>query len=252
MTVRRALLAVAVLVILPVTACGEDSNLPPTGGSFDYQLGGAYDGDFDIVARDSTAEPAKGAYSICYVNGFQTQPGAEWPEGLLLHDGGELVVDPEWPDEYVLDTGTNDNRRGILDVVGRSIDRCAASGFDAVEIDNLDVWTRFPGSVSEESTLDLAAMYAERAHDAGMAIAQKNVPDGAESIRNTVGFDFAVAEQCIEFDECAFYTDVYGDAVLDIEYAEEFCSASDRPAITILRDRGLTTPPDPSYVYRRC
>lgn len=37
-----------------------------------------------VVVRDSTDMPEPGLYSICYVNGFQTQPGAEWPVELLV------------------------------------------------------------------------------------------------------------------------------------------------------------------------
>lgn len=79
----------------------------PTGVGVDYQLGGAYDppAGVGIVARDSTDEPAPGTWSICYVNGFQTQPGEldRWAVGgddLLLRDArGELVMDPGWPAE---------------------------------------------------------------------------------------------------------------------------------------------------------
>src|SRR3546814_6194319 len=66
----------------PASASPE---LPPDGAAFDYQLGGAYpppDG-VEIVVRDRTAGPLEDAYSICYVNGFQTQPGEQdlWPAG---------------------------------------------------------------------------------------------------------------------------------------------------------------------------
>ena len=37
-----------------------------------------------VVVRDSTDMPEPGLYSICYVNGFQTQPGAEWTVELLV------------------------------------------------------------------------------------------------------------------------------------------------------------------------
>src|SRR5690606_18115219 len=53
--------------------------LPPPNARFDYQLGGAYTppGGVQIVSRDREATPAAGAYNICYVNGFQIQPGEE-------------------------------------------------------------------------------------------------------------------------------------------------------------------------------
>ncbi|WP_372493196.1 endo alpha-1,4 polygalactosaminidase [Prauserella halophila] len=34
------------------------------------------------------------------------------------------------------------------------------------------------------------------------------------------GVDFAVAEECAAYNECTAYTEVYGDAVIDIEHAD--------------------------------
>jgi hypothetical protein len=150
-----------------------DVTLPPVSGQFDYQLGAAYEleGGLDVVVRDATAEPAAGSYNICYVNGFQTQPGDAgfWLDGnedLLLHDAaGNLVVDPDWPDEYVLDPSTQAKRDRILDVLGPVVTGCADAGFDAVEIDNLDTWTRFTdpktGLIEQEDALALAGSYIE-------------------------------------------------------------------------------------------
>ena len=230
--------------------------LPPTSGTFDYQLGGAYDVDgLDVVARDATESPAPGAYSICYVNGFQTQPGdtAQWRserEDLLLHDAsGELVVDPDWPDELVLDPSTQAQRDGILAVLGPVIAGCAQDGFQAVEIDNLDTWTRFTdaetGLVDEDGALALARAYVGVAHEHGLAIGQKNAAELAGAGRD-LGFDFAVTEECAVYDECGVYTAAYGEHVLQIEYDDalpvpfdEVCALPDRAPLTILRDRML-------------
>ena len=259
--VRACALAAAVAL------AGCTANEPPAQERFDYQLGGAYESAggvdsarFDTVVRDSTAEPLPGAYSICYVNGLQTQPGVEWNPDLLLRDaGGRAVIDPEWPDENILDPSTAEKRAGIDAVLGPVIDACAAQGFSAVEIDNLDTWTRFPDLIDEDSVLALARLYADRAHASGMEIAQKNTPDGAGRIRSDVGFDFAVAEECLAYDECGSYTEAYGSRVYDIEYTdnlpapfEQMCARQDRPSVTILRDRNLVPPTDPDHVYQQC
>src|SRR3546814_605976 len=123
----------------PASASPE---LPPDGAAFDYQLGGAYpppDG-VEIVVRARTAGPLADAYSICYVNGFQTQPGEQdlWPDGTLLQRDGAPVIDPDWPDEVILDTSTEPSRAAIDAVVAPWIEGCAAAGYDAVEFDNLD------------------------------------------------------------------------------------------------------------------
>jgi hypothetical protein len=284
-------LLVAALVVLTLTACqggasagqqaGREGDqdaasltvaevaLPPTSGRFDYQLGTAYelDGGLDVVVRDATADPA-GAYDVCYVNGFQTQPGEAdlWLDGnedLLLHDAaGELVVDPDWPDEYVLDPSTEEQRDRILGLLGPVLTGCADDGFDAVEIDNLDTWTRFTeprtGLIEREDALALAGSYIDLAHAAGLAIGQKNAAEATTAARE-LGFDFAVTEECAAYDECGSYTDVYGEHVLQIEYTDNLpdgfdavCADPDRAPLTILRDRDLVGPDDEAYAYDQC
>ncbi|MFV0285520.1 MAG: endo alpha-1,4 polygalactosaminidase, partial [Demequina sp.] len=170
---------------------GQDSaapavTLPPTTGTFDYQLGGTYDrlpsgATPAVVVRDATAAVLPGAYNVCYVNGFQTQPGEAniWKAspGLLLRDAsGALVVDPDWPDEYILDPSTARQRERILAFMAPVIEGCADAGFDAVEIDNLDTWTRFD-AIDADGAAALARAYVETAHAAGLAIAQKNAAE---------------------------------------------------------------------------
>ncbi|MEK8174212.1 hypothetical protein NKH77_50260 [Streptomyces sp. M19] len=49
-----------------------------------------------VVTRAHEESPADGLYNICYVNAFQTQPGAEgeWDSDLLLKDdNGDVVYD---------------------------------------------------------------------------------------------------------------------------------------------------------------
>lgn len=263
-------------------------DLPPTSGILDYQLGGAYDevdtgsGPVtpDVVVRDATATPLSGAYNVCYVNGFQTQPDDAdlWlaHEDLLLHDAdGVLVVDPDWPDEFVLDPSSAAQREGILDILGPVVTGCADDGFDAVEIDNLDTWTRF-AEIDEAGAHALATAYVDLAHDAGLAIAQKNAAEITQVAHDDLGFDFAVTEECAVWDECAAYTGVYGDHVLQVEYpgplaAEgltfaDACALPDRAPLTVLRDLYLVRPDtdvsgfDPveetgepySYVFATC
>lgn len=258
----------------PSRAPVPDVVLPPVTGVFDYQLGGPSDEvDVDgrtvrpdVVVRDATAPPLEGAYSVCYVNGFQTQPGEEdlWlarPELLLRDADGVPVRDPAWPDEYVLDPSSPEQRAGILEVLGPVLTGCADAGFDAVEVDNLDTWTRFEG-VDEAGAHALAAAYVDLAHGVGLAIGQKNAAEAAATARDRLGFDFAVTEECAVWDECAAYTDVYGAHVLQVEYPEaltgagltfvDVCARPDRAPLTVLRDRDLVPAGAPGHVYATC
>lgn len=237
--------------------------LPPVAAAPDYQLGGAYDppAGVGVAARDRTVEPAVGVYSICYVNAFQTQPGEldAWPDDLVLRDDhGEPVLDPDWPDEALLDTSTEARRDQIATIVGPWIVGCAEAGFDGVEFDNLDSYTRSDAALGREDNLALARDLVGVAHDAGLAAGQKNAAEDSGALRTRAGFDFAVAEECGDFDECDTYTEVYGDHVIDIEYTDggpDFsaaCAEGVLPDSVVLRDRDLVTPDEAGYVFELC
>ncbi|WP_318152871.1 endo alpha-1,4 polygalactosaminidase [Microbacterium helvum] len=237
--------------------------LPPAGAVPDYQLGAAYDppAGVQVVARDRTAEPAPDVYSICYVNGFQTQPGelGDWPEEAVLTDpDGDVVFDPDWPDEALLDTSSAAKRARIADVVTPWIRGCADVGFDAVEFDNLDTYERSGGALTLDHNLALATLLVDAAHGVGLAAGQKNAAEDAAVLHATAGFDFAVAEECAVYDECALYTEVYGDHVIAVEYSDtslDFaaaCADPAAPASLVLRDRDLVGPDDDAYVFALC
>ncbi|WP_414683587.1 endo alpha-1,4 polygalactosaminidase [Microbacterium sp. CFBP9023] len=258
------------MLVLTLTGCVTTISdppaqfaLPPAGATPDYQLGGGYDpaDGVGIVGRDRSDVPADGLYSVCYVNGFQTQPGEldTWPDDLVLQSDGEPVFDPDWPDEALLDTSTDERRERIAEIAGPWIEGCAESGFDAVEFDNLDSYTRSDDALTLDDNLALAALLVDVAHDSGLAAGQKNAAEDAPVLREHAGFDFAVVEECSVFDECGAFTDVYGDAVIDIEYSDELprsfdemCADDDAPSSMVLRDRDLVTPSDDGYVFETC
>ena len=139
-------------------------------------------------ATGSSAAPAADpAYSICYVNAFQTQanePGTDrpdersnWPRKLILSKLGD---DPNWGGEYLVDVRSGKKRKRAARWVQQMIDGCAEKGFDAVEYDNLDSWTRFDGTplakkvpFGKKQALAYARLLAERAHAAGWRSARR-------------------------------------------------------------------------------
>jgi hypothetical protein len=236
---------------------------PLPAGEFDYQLGGAYDParKVDVVVRDRGERPLSRGYSICYINAFQTQPDERdrWDDELLLTVKGKPVTDPDWPDENLLDTSSAETRAGIVKTLTPWIRGCARDGFDAVEFDNLDSYTRSKNALTMRDNAALAEELVKISHESGLAAAQKNLAEHAAALKDSAGFDLAVAEECAAYEECADYTDAYGDAVVDIEYADdlpepftELCKQAGTPEAMILRDRDLLTPGDAGYVYRRC
>lgn len=243
---------------------GHAVRQPRANGPFDYQLGGAYDPPDGVrtVIRDRTAapDPAPGIYNICYINAYQSQPDAvAWwqkthPDLLLRDADGATVVDEDWR-EPLLDFSTADRRHRLAGIVGGWIDGCADQGFDAVEADNLDSYLRSDGLLDRDRAAAFAGLLAERAHRAGLAIGQKNAAE-MTGLPDGIGFDFAVAEECARYDECASYADAYDDKVLVIEYRRvDFTAAcrewGDRLSV-VLRDRDVVPAGQPGHVNARC
>jgi hypothetical protein len=233
--------------------------LPPPNGPFDYQLGGAYSppAGVTIVSRDRADAPAPGLYNICYINGLQVQPGEEgdWEPDLILRDSnGDPVVDPDW-DEWLLDVSTSDKRARIAAVVGGWIRGCATNGFAAVEIDNLDSYSRSGGRITVGDAVAYMVLLSGAAHQVGLAIAQKNSTEILDR-RTEMGTDFAVAEECSRYDECGDYVSAYGQRVVMIEYRDsdfaKGCTAYGATHSIVRRDVKLVTPSLPGYVYGGC
>ena len=233
---------------------------PPVHAGVDYQLGGAYTPPkgVSVVSRDHTASPAPGLYNICYVNAFQAQPDAEgdWDADLLLRDrSGKVVMDKDWG-EAMLDIGTPAKRARIAEKVDDWIDSCADKGFDAVEPDNYDSYTRAPhGLLTAADAEAFQALLARHAHARHLAIAQKNTLELAKD-RKRVGLDFAVVEECGQYDECGSYLDAFGDHVIVVEYTEKgmekACAGwGDRISI-VRRDLDVTPAGHDGYVRETC
>ncbi|MCX5251483.1 endo alpha-1,4 polygalactosaminidase [Streptomyces sp. NBC_00201] len=259
-----------VLLAAALSACGSSGGesagtskpsaelqLPPRRAGFDYQIGGAYPPPpgTRVVSRDRTASPAPGLYNVCYVNAFQSQPDerTSWPSDLLLRDGqGKVVVDGDWG-EALLDIRTPAKRQRVAARVNRWIDGCAAKGFDAVEPDNYDSYTRSRHLLTADDATAFVTLLSRHAHARHLAIGQKNTVELA-GLRKRTGLDFAVAEECAEHDECGAYAKAFDDRVLVIEYSDTGLRKArtgfgDRLSI-VRRDVMVSTPGSDDYVRR--
>ncbi|MFH8336771.1 endo alpha-1,4 polygalactosaminidase [Streptomyces sp. AM6-12] len=255
-------LAVAVSLLTGCAATGGDDGaqplsvrLPPRHAGFDYQIGGAYPppAGVRIVSRDRSDSPAPGLYNICYVNAFQAQPTerASWPRDLLLRDEhGKIVMDTDW-NEALLDIGTPAKRERVARRVNNWIDGCARKGFDAVEPDNYDSYTRSHGLLTASDATAFIALLSRHAHARHLAIAQKNTSELAGQ-RRRAGLDFAVAEECGQYDECGVYAKAFGDRVVDIEYTasglRKALAGWGKRLSIVRRDRDVSTPGTAGYV----
>ncbi|WP_241741142.1 endo alpha-1,4 polygalactosaminidase [Streptomyces sp. L2] len=231
--------------------------LPPRHAGFDYQIGGAYPPPpgVRIVSRDRSDSPAPGLYNICYVNAFQAQPAerSSWPADLLLRDAhGEVVIDEDW-NEPLLDLRTPAKRRRVAARVDRWIDGCAAKGFDAIEPDNYDSYTRSRHLLTAADATAFMSLLVRHAHARHLAVGQKNTAELAGRARR-IGLDFAVTEECGAYEECGVYAGVFDDRVVDVEYTDAGLRRALRrwgSRISVVRrDVGVSTPGSSGYVRK--
>jgi hypothetical protein len=181
-----------------------------------------YDIDgFENSAAVVGALRSAGRKVICYIDvgaaeNFRPDYASFPPQVLGAGDG--------WPGERYLDI----RRTDILGpIMAKRFDMCRSKGFDAVEADVVDGYTNdtgFPLTAADQ--LRYNTFIAGLAHQRGLSIALKN---DVEQAGELVGyFDFAIDEQCVEYDECDQLLPFIraGKAVLEVEYSlptQAFC-----------------------------
>ena len=197
----------------------------------------------------------------CYVNAFQTQPDGDgsrpdltsnWPSEVVITE----LEDPEWGGEFLIDISTSELRSTAAAHVQQMIETCASKGYNAVEFDNLDSFTRYDDSgFTQADAVEYATLLVTNTHALGLAAAQKNTAE-LLGFKDAIGFDFAVVEQCGEFDECEQFSTAYNEAMVDIEYQDSSftnaCSAIGGTSAVVRRDVGVTAPGSSTYVIDQC
>ncbi|MFG3344955.1 endo alpha-1,4 polygalactosaminidase [Streptomyces sp. NPDC048018] len=196
---------------------------PRPGLAWQWQLSGRLDPSVDAPVYDidgfdhSAATVAdlhrRGRKVICYVStgaweDFRPDAG-KFPASLLGRGNG-------WSGERWLDIRRTDL---LAPLMGARLDMCRAKGFDAVEPDNMDGYanaTGFPLTAADQ--LRYNRLIARLAHDRGLAVGLKNDLDQIPLL--LPDFDFAVNEQCAEYEECDLLTPFVraGKAVFHAEY----------------------------------
>jgi hypothetical protein len=164
-------------------------------------------------AAGVTAIHARGAHAVCYVDAgtwesFRPDAGL-YPASVKGRKNG-------WPGERWLDI----RRTSVLmPIITKRVAKCAAAHFDAVEFDNVDGYTNktgFPLTAAEQLTFDKDL--ATIAHNYGLSVGLKN--DIGQLSQLAGSFDFAINEQCAQYQECTAYNGwaAAHKAVVEVEY----------------------------------
>ena len=179
-----------------------------------------YDIDlFDTTTGTIDALHAAGRKVICYFSaGSWEDFRADAGDFDAADIGNEL---DGWPGEKWLDVRSNKVRQ----IMQTRLDLAVSKGCDGVEPDNMDGYTNTPGfDFSAADQLDYNIFIANQAHQRNLAVGLKNDLDQIPQLLDY--YDFAVNEQCFEYDECDLLTPFIdaGKAVLNAEYADRFVS----------------------------
>jgi hypothetical protein len=198
--------------------------------------------DIDLFENDASVVAdihARGARAICYVSVGTWEPPrpdhGRFPDAVL----GEPLDDH--PDERWLDVR---DLATLGPIIESRFDRCAEKGFDAVEPDNVDGYANDSGfDLTADDQLAFNRFVARAAHDRGLAVGLKNDLDQIDELVDE--FDFAVNEQCVQYDECEVLAPFIaaGEPVFHAEYEvsrDETCRAGEALGLSsILKDPDL-------------
>lgn len=173
-----------------------------------------YDVDlFDNSAAVVNALHARGYRVMCY---FSAGSYEDWRPDANQFPASVLGRSNGWPGEKWLDIR---NLSALAPIMRARLDLCKQKGFDGADPDNVDGYTNRTGfPLTAQDQLTFNTWIANEAHARGLSVGLKNDGDQAASL--TAIFDWALVEQCFEYNECALYQPFVtrGKPVFEIEY----------------------------------
>jgi hypothetical protein len=224
---------------------------PTVGDTWQWQLTGTIDTRYNVTMYDidlfdapqSTIDAlkAQGRRVVCYFSAGSSENWRADFNRFAAADMGNTLAG--WQGERWLDTRSTN----VRNIMKARLDLAVSKGCDGVEPDNVDGYTNSPGfSLTAATQLDYNRFLAQEAKARGLAVGLKNDTDQLAAL--APDFDFAVNEQCHEFDngrECDGYS-VFtsnGKPVFNAEYKPVYATdAVSRTALcAAARAAGLRT-----------
>ena len=209
---------------------------PAPGTTWEIQFSGKFKWkakvemyDIDMFEHDSSVVDMlheRGIVAVAYINAGAWEdwrPDADqYPQEVLGKSNG-------WKGERWLDIRQIDVIGPILEV---RLDMAVEKGFNGVDFDNVDGYTNDTGfPLTAQDQLDFNIWLAEAAHARGLSVGLKNDIEQVAELEPY--FDWAVNEQCFQYQECDWQDGGYlnfidnGKAVFQIEYKmkpKKYCS----------------------------
>ncbi|KAL4982234.1 glycoside hydrolase superfamily [Aspergillus falconensis] len=151
---------------------------------------------------------------ICY---FSAGTYEDWREDAHLFAAEDLGAPlADWPGERYV----NVSSPRVREIMASRLDLAASKGCDAVDPDNVDGYGSNGGglSLTVSDYINFLDWLAADSHSRGLGIGLKNAPALIPSV--LVNVEFAVNEQCAEYEECDSFIPFLdaGKAVFHVEY----------------------------------
>ncbi|CAN0288954.1 unnamed protein product [Ectocarpus fasciculatus] len=243
----------------PTPAEEPDSPTPVSGGGFSFSKGNSWnynlgtpvdtDADVDVFFIDMDAGQAvidelhgKGKGVVCYISIGTVEDwrddAKQFPSSAI---GGDVAG---WAGEQWVDVNDQD----VREIMTARVEMASSMNCDAVEPDNMMVYLE-PSTdvqVSEADQIEYNSWFADVVHAYGMGVGLKNVVELVPILVNK--FDFALNEECHEWNECVVYEDTFlaeGKPVFNVEYnlGTSVCDEANALGLdTILKNYDLGAP----------
>jgi len=180
---------------------------------------------FDNDATTISALQSAGTKVICYFSAGSWEDWRDdWTNPAASDVGNDLSG---WEGEKWADIRSATVRQAMASRIALAQEK----GCDAVDPDNIDGYNNDNGlGLTSDDSVDYVQFLASEAHARNLAIGLKNSLEIIDTLADDV--EFAVNEQCHQYNECDVYNDFVGSgkAVFHVEYPKGEEVNDDRPA----------------------
>ncbi|MBN3815989.1 endo alpha-1,4 polygalactosaminidase [Paraburkholderia sp. Se-20369] len=192
----------------------------------------------------------KGYRVICYVDVGSWESyrddAAQFPTSILgkTYSG---FHDERWLDIRDVNPAKSTTGTALATILGARFDRAKNMGCDAIEPDNIDGYdttahgsTGFPLTYADQIYFNL--WVATQVHNRAMLVGLKNDINQAQDAQLYTAFDFVVSEQCIQYNECGFFSKflALNKPVFEAEYKlalDKMCAVAKANRLSSIKKR---------------
>jgi len=231
----KLLMLGVILIVISASALPQSAKVnwyqPQPLVTWQWQLSGSVNTSYDVDIYDidlfDTSETliqqlhSNGKKVICY---FSAGSYEQWRSDAGQFNAADLGNPLDgWAGERWLDIRT----ANVLTIMKARLDIAKDKGCDGVEPDNMDAYTNQSGfALNAQDQLTYNRQIATESHARGLSVGLKNDLDQIAQLVDD--FDFAVNEQCFEFNECQLLAPFIqqNKAVLNAEYLQQYVDDS--------------------------